>query len=999
LAEVDFPIAEVSRHAAREKSIRHGHPTTLHLWWARRPLASSRAILLGLLCPDPCDPQCPEEFRERARDLLRRVGGCNPGTTNEQLRKALLKFIGDFANWDLASDRTYLEVSRGLVKAAFGDEPPLVVDPFAGGGSIPLEALRLGCETFASDLNPVACLILKLVLQDIQRQGPDLADELRSAGATIKRDAEKELADLYPGDPGGSTPLAYLWARTVHCESPNCGAEIPLMRSFWLCKKPTRRRALRLQILEPDRGPPRVEFEVFEPTSDKDVRAGTVTRAKATCVACKAVLPPDRVRAQLVAQCGGADVVFDVHGRRVGGARMLAVVTLIPNHGGRHYRLPADRDYEAVRQAKERVGSILTEWESGGKQGLCPVPDEPTPAGGGSGAGRAFSVQRYGMLQWGDIFTARQKLALVTFTSNIRHSDHGPVLKELLGVTLDHTVERSSSLCRWSPEPYMETVLGVFGRQALPMVWDFAEAAVLSDSTGSFVHGLGVKSQAVQDFPRLRPGGNIELSDARKSLLPDDSADVWFTDPPYYDAIPYSELSDYFYVWLKRALPAKLLFADDDNSTDLTPKSSEIVQDETKVVDGRIKDRDWFEDQMAEAFADGRRVLRADGVGCVVFAHKTTEGWEALLGGMIRGGWTISASWPIATERANRMRSRESAALATSVHLVSRPRPDDAAIGDWAAVLRELPIRVGDWMERLQREGVRGADLVFACIGPALEIFSRYAKVETADGREVALAEYLQKVWEVVGRTALAQVLGTAEAKARNGAAGAVEEDARLTALFLWTLQSTNSEIVAEGDGESEEEEPSDGDQDEDGSSNRNAKGFTLVYDVVRRFAQPLGIELPKWDGRIIEMKKGIVRLLPVAERAKQLFGEDGAHAVAARLEREAALGTNGLQGLLFPDVEVGPKVRRAPGRHDRTGTAVSDETLATAGEATTLDRVHASMLLQAGGRTNALRALLRAEQERGPDFLRLANALSALYPKGSEEKRLLDAMLLAVPR
>ena len=603
------------------------------------------------------------------------------------------------------------------------------------------------------------------------------------------------------------------------------------------------------------------------------------------------------------------------------------------------------------------------------------------------------------MLQWGDIFTARQKLALVTFTSSIRHSEHGPVLKELLGVTLDHTVERSSSLCRWSPEPYMETVLGVFGRQALPMVWDFAEAAVLSDSTGSFLHGLGVKSQAVQDFPKLRPGGNIQLSDARKSLLPDDSADVWFTDPPYYDAIPYSELSDYFYVWLKRALPAKLLFAEQDNSTDLTPKSSEIVQDETKVVNGRIKDRDWFEDQMAEAFADGRRVLRADGVGCVVFAHKTTEGWEALLGGMIRGGWTISASWPIATERANRMRSRESAALATSVHLVSRPRPDDAAIGDWAAVLRELPIRVGDWMERLQREGVRGADLVFACIGPALEIFSRYAKVETADGREVALAEYLQKVWEVVGRTALAQVLGTAAAKARNGAAGAVEEDARLTALFLWTLQSTNSEIVAEGDGESEEEEPADDDQDEDGSSNRNGKGFTLVYDVVRRFAQPLGIELPKWDGRIIEMKKGIVRLLPIAERAKQLFGEDGAQAVAARLEREAAVGTNGLQGLLFPYVEAGPKVRRAPSRRERTGTAVSDETLATAGEATTLDRVHASMLLQAGGRTNALRALLRAEQERGPEFLRLANALSALYPKGSEEKRLLDAMLLAVPR
>jgi len=404
---------------------------------------------------------------------------------------------------------------------------------------------------------------------------------------------------------------------------------------------------------------------------------------------------------------------------------------------------------------------------------------------------------------------------------------------------------------------------------------------------------------------------------------------------------------------------------------------------------------------MARAFAEGRRLLSDDGIGAVVFAHKTTAGGEALLSGMIRGGWTMTGSWPIATELRSHKRARESAALATSVHLVCRPRPENAGVGDWADVLRKLPNRVGDWMERLQSEGVRGADLVFACIGPALEIFSRYSKVETADGREVALAEYLEKVWEVVGRSALAQVLGTADAKARNGAAGAVEEDARLTALFLWTLQSTDGETVAAASDEGEDEEPSDEDDDEEGSSRGKAKGFTLVFDVVRRFAQPLGIELPKWEGRVIDTKKGVVRLLPIAERAKQLFGEDGAQAVATRLEQQAALGINPLQGMLFPEVEAAPRVRGrgARGRGGRVGVEVSDETLAAAREATTLDRVHAAMLLQAGGRTNALRALLKAEQERGPDFLRLANALSALYPKGSEEKRLLEAMLQAVPR
>jgi hypothetical protein len=316
--------------------------------------------------------------------------------------------------------------------------------------------------------------------------------------------------------------------------------------------------------------------------------------------------------------------------------------------------------------------------------------------------------------------------------------------------------------------------------------------------------------------------------------------------------------------------------------------------------------------------------------------------------------------------------------------------------------LRELPNRVGDWMERLQGEGVRGADLVFACIGPALEIFSRHGKVETADGREVALAEYLEKVWEVVGRSALAQVLGTAEAGARNGAAGAVEEDARLTALFLWTLQSTNGETSGAAGDEGEDEEPADDEGDEEGSSSGKAKGLTLVFDVVRRFAQPLGIELPKWEGRVIETKKGVVRLLPIAERAKHLFGQDGAHAVAARLEQEATVGTNPLQRMLFSEMQpaAAPAVRgRGRGRGKRSSVDVSDEGLAAAREATTLDRVHAAMLLQAGGRTNALRALVKAEQDRGPDFLRLANALSALYPRGSEEKRLLDAMLLAVPR
>ena len=429
-----------------------------------------------------------------------------------------------------------------------------------------------------------------------------------------------------------------------------------------------------------------------------------------------------------------------------------------------------------------------------------------------------------------------------------------------------------------------------------------------------------------------------------------------------------------------------------DNS--LSPKSREAVQDETKFINGLPKTRDWFEEKMGEAFSEGRRTLHEDGIGSVVFAHKTTEGWEALLSGMIRGGWTITGSWPIATERPGRLRSQESAALATSIHLVCRPRPEEAPVGDWADVLRELPERVAEWMQRLQREGIRGADLVFACIGPALEVYSRYSRVETAEGHEVVLAEFLERVWEVVGREALEQVLSTAEAQARNGAAGALEEDARLTALFLWTLQSTG-EDSASTNGAGTDGQDDDGDDDEDEAPRRKSTGYSLPFDVARRFAQPLGIHLEDWESRIVRTEKGVVRLLPVTERSKQLFGESGADSLADEIESNAASSP---QLSLFP--EEPPSVRgRARRRGKVSASSALNDELETRHGATTLDRVHAAMLLQASGRSQALRNLLRAEQERSPDFLRLANALTALYPRGSEEKRLLDAMLLAAPR
>lgn len=1087
LAEVDFPIAEVSKHAAREKSIRHGHPSTLHLWWARRPLASSRAVLLALLLPDPLDPLCPRDFKIQAYGLLSQVQRL--GNSDADLRAALLKFIGDFANWDLASNQQYLAVSRGLVKAAHPDDIPLVVDPFAGGGSIPLEALRLGCDAFASDLNPVAGLIQKVMLEDIPHYGRSkikvqtekgemeadgLAAALRLAGAEIRKAAETELAEFYPGatfipdeiadkplifirsdgrnlsavvaaqpreqlaqsregythyilPPFDHTdaqkialgsinysghhdtylkklkaqplpvekPIAYIWARTVRCESPNCGAEIPLMRSFWLRKKAKRRHALRSKIIRETGKSPRVEFEIFTPNDEKEVQGGTVHRANATCLCCGTTLSAPRVRTQLSAERGGADIIFEDQSIRIDGAYLLAVISTRPGESGKHYRLPTERDFQAIVSAQKNLANILSARLS---SGLSIIPDEPTPAGGGSGAGRAFSVQKYGMMNFGDLFNSRQKLTLAAYERLISRFSANQT-SPLLAFAFNRVAMSNMSCTRWNA--VAEKMQHTFGRQALPIVWDYAEVVPIAEAPGNWQSGFELIADIIEMLPQFNIG-QAQLADATESPLTSESVTVWFTDPPYYDAVPYAELSDFFLTWLKRNLPDSPLLKDPfDPENTLSQKSREIVQDETKTFNGKPKDSSFFETAMSKAFTEGRRVLRDDGIASVVFAHKTTEGWEALLSGMIRGGWVITGSWPIATELKTRLRALDAAALATSIHLICRPRPEHAEIGDWIQVSRELPRKVGDWMQRLQSEGVRGADLVFACIGPALEIYSRYSKVVDAEDRDIPLGGdpearephlrgYLAYVWETVGRLALEQVLGT---DGRNSS-GALEEDARLTALFLWT-QQTASQHSQKSNGKSmeldEDAEPESEDDEDDTPKKKGKSGYSLPFDVVRRFAQPLGIHLPEWEDRVISTEKGVVTLMSVKDRARQLFGEDGASAFASEVEDNPFKVQ---QMSLFPEAEAAPKVRGK--RKAKKETEVSFENRR---EATTLDRLHAAMLLQKSGQTTALRTLLQSEAERSPDFMRLANALSALYPREAEEKRLLDALLVSIRR
>lgn len=971
LIEVDLPIKRISAHARREKSIRHGHISTLHTWWARRPLAACRAVICAALWPDPADPLCPGTFRDKAHTLMKEWADKHTILLTSQeslkrfiqiqktpdklkdhvyLRQALLDFIADFANWDNSTVKEYLETSRALTQAAheaLGGEPgtrPLVVDPFAGGGAIPLEALRVGADVFASDLNPVAVLLNKVVLQYIPRFGHQLVEEIRKWGEWIKKEAEKKLAEFYPKDPDGATPMAYLWARTITCEGPGCGTEVPLMRSLWLTKKGSHSTALRILPNIQER---QIDFKIIDDAKARDVVEGTIRRGSAICPLCGYTTPVTSVRKQLKTHCGGA-----------ANARLLAVVTTRPGQQGRFYRLPLKKDFVALAKANQELLLRIKQHT----EALSLVPDEPLPPQGTLG----FRVQLYGMETWGNFFTPRQALALITLTNLVKEvgkklagqSDSGLKLavQTILAFAIDKQADLGNSLNRW--EPIAQCPRQLFGRQAIPIVWDFAESAPLGSSSGAFEIFIDGITSALEKVGCNWHEGHVNISSATRHPLPDDSAEIFFSDPPYYDAIPYADLSDFFFVWLKRTIGDEYpLYFD----SPLTPKKDECIVNE---ITG--KDKAYFENTMKQAMIEGRRMLKTDAIGVVVFAHKSTTGWESQLQAMISAGWIVTGSWPIDTENASRLRAQSSAALASSIHLVCRPREnqnDNDLTGDWRDVLAELPNRIHEWMPRLATEGVVGADAIFACLGPALEIFSRYARVEKASGEAVTLKEYLEQVWAVVAKEALNMIFEGADVTG-------FEEDARLTAMWLWTLfAGNNGKTISDDEGTNNEDT-------EDAQKTKPLIGYVLEYDAARKIAQGLGAHLDKLKS-LVEVKGETARLLPVAERATYLFGKDAGQAPTKRKKKDAQLS-------LFEFMD----------QEEMEGDNWQIQAIAKIGH-TVLDQLHQSMILFAAGRGEALKRFL-VEEGIGRDqrFWRLAQAFSALYPSKSDEKRWVDGVL-----
>jgi putative DNA methylase len=956
LIEVDLPIKRISEHSRREKNIRQGHIATLHQWWARRPLAACRAVLCASLWPDPSDAKCPPEFLEQARTVVVRfaakhLGDCSPESYGRfikiqrdpdilrnpvAIREALLDFIADFANWDNTTNSGFVQAARDLTLAAGAG---LVVDPFCGGGAIPVEAQRIGASVFASDLNPVPVLLNRVVLEMFPQYGTALAKAVEKCGMNVLQRTRKKVGHLYPSGQVGAVPIAYLWARTIVCEGPSCGATVPAMKSLWLAKKSRGSTALKMV---PRPRSKRVDFEILENVKASQVGDGTVRRSSVTCPICGYTTPLPSVRRQMKKRHGGAhDSV------------LVAIREDNPATGQRCYRLPKKSDLQAIEEANR----LCNRMENERINGLPLFPDEETPQGGGRGAGRAFSQRHYGMDRFRDLFTPRQLVALGTFAKEIHLAvkdieDTG--LREAvhlcLALALDRLADFNSSLCILNSVGG-RGVVHTFGRQALPVVWDFMETNPFNEIGANWQTGIDSFSKTIETEYRKAADATVVQASAANHPLPDESAVCMFTDPPYYDAVPYADLSDFFVAWLKRSLP-EATFAELDTGDGV--KASECIVDD-------IKDKDamFFEATMQNALAEGRRYVVPSGVGVVVFAHKSTSGWEAQLKAMLEAGWVVTGSWPIDTERAGRLRALDSAALGSSVHIVCRPREDTngnllTVVGDWRDVLRALPNRIAEWLPRLSAEGVVGADAIFACLGPALEIFSRYSSVEKTSGEKVELREYLEQVWAEVAKQALNMIFEGADT-------AGLEEDARLTAMWLWTLRTD-----AEADVEA-------------GEKVERIAGYALEYDAARKIAQGLGCHLENL-AHLVEVKGENATLLSAASRARYLFGKEDVNVPKKRGKKAAA------QGDLFAALDLlsDEDMDREQAELDRPA----------AGK-TTLDQLHQAMILFGAGRGAALKRFLVDDGVgANPQLWSLAQSLTALYPPQSEEKRWVDGVL-----
>jgi putative DNA methylase len=883
LIEVAFPLKQASLTSVHEKNVRHGHISTLHIWPARRPLAASRAALLCTLLPDPGDAQ-------KRQELLDLIGGTvvkrvvtsedEEGNTVSEEKEVVEGGVLAWGN----ENSPAMDTLRAAIKKFYGGEAPKVLDPFAGGGAIPLEAMRLGCDVTSADLNPVAWFIQKCTLDypqrfaekkwplpEFVREWPDFVEDFL-AGKIKKRKGEKkhhftdavnrelhetarvvdapsekasadfkkamlpdadlawhvrawglwvlerskqELATRYPTIEGEPT-VAYLWARTAR--DPQTAGRIPLLKTFWLRKKKGNRAALlpvpmadgsgvsfklvrESDFAKPERVIEENEFlqrwEVTPENLESFLNQGTMNRA--------GVWSPCSGRPGVIAL-----TMQDM--RRQGqqgllGAQMTVVVVDKKKPTGkgtfRHYRLPAESELKGAAVEIEELEEVFGHLPHG-------LLNEPMPKGGGGGAARAFSLYRYGMKTWGEIFAPRQLLALGTFARHSREAasiirTNAPALAEAVGgylaCTLNRIADRSSSICQWTVD--WDKIRNTFARFALPMCWDFAECVTTTEASGGYPGQLELVAQYVEFALKgnLHAGSlNVERRSALDVPAFAAELDAVVTDPPYYDAIPYSDLMDFYYIWLRRMLTGTSMEMDTVFAEPLSPKwnhekaDGELIDDESRFDGDRDASKRNYTEGMAKAFQRACERMTEAGRLVIVFANKSVIAWETLVGALILGGAEVTASWPIQTEREGRSRGQASAALSSSVWIVCRKRAATAPPGWEELVLERMKQILFDRRPELGGInilqyyfdlGIRGPDFIWAALGPALQAYSEHPFVKKTAGGLMTVREFLDQVRKLVLQFSLGELPGFHELQAQTQGRGETVELDSVTQYYL----------------------------------------------------------------------------------------------------------------------------------------------------------------------------------------------------------------------
>lgn len=748
LIEVTLPLEAINAEAAREKSIRHGHPSTLHLWWARRPLAAARAVIWSSLVDDPsAHPELyPTEETQNAE------------------RQRLFTILEKLVKWENSNDPEVLDAAKAEILRSTNNNPPALLDPFAGGGAIPLEAQRLGLEAHAHDLNPVAVMINKAMIEIPPRfagqppVNPDscakldaaggwqgaqgLAADVQYYGEWMKREAFRRIGHLYPKvkiphelGGGEATVIAWIWARTVKCPNPACGCEMPLASTFVLSKKKGNEAWVK-PIPEGNK----IRFEVQSGKCPKEYESFKIGRSALFKCPC----------------CG--EVTTDAYVKQHGKAHELGCQLMAVVGKGKHGRIYLSPDAEQAVAAN------------------IPAP-ESYPSGAMPENPRWFSPPAFGMTEYSDLFTNRQLTALTTFSALVAEAqakaeadavaagvtnDHialsaggfgarayGEAVGVYLAFVIDKMTDYNSSVCSWHNSK--ELIRNTFGRQAIPMAWDYAEVNPFSNSTGSYSSMVSWIYDCLQELPSQ---GNSEVSQF------DAQSDCGLrnimvsSDPPYYDNIGYADLSDFFYVWMRQSLKETYpkLFR-----TMLVPKAEELVATPYRFEGSTEKARDFFEDGMLHTCQQIYQYAREDVPVTIYYAYKQSDtderdtekqtastGWETMLSAIIKAGFAITGTWPMRTEMANRSIASGTNALASSIVLVCRKRPADAPQATRRSLIAELKRELRPALKKLQESNIAPVDLAQSAIGPGMGVYSRYARVLEADGTPMTVRSALQ---------------------------------------------------------------------------------------------------------------------------------------------------------------------------------------------------------------------------------------------------------------